>query len=92
MNFIDKDNDPLAVYAAAFRLLHDRSDVLDPARHRREIDKSRLCPCGDDLCKRCLADSRRSPENHRGDMVTLDQAAQHLALTEEMLLPDKFFE
>ena len=92
MDLIDEYDDTLAVHAAAICLLHDRTDVLDPTRHRREIDEFRLCPCGDDLRKRRLADTGRSPENHGGDMVTLDEAAQYLSLSEEVLLPDKFLE
>ena len=92
MDFIDKDNDAFAVHAAAIRLLHDRTDVLDPARHRREIDEFCLRLRCDDLGKRRLSDTGRSPEDHGGDMVAFDETAQHLSLAEKMFLPDKFRE
>ena len=80
MNLIDKDDDALSVHTTAIRFLHHRTDLLDPARHSRERDELRLRTRGDDLRQSRLADAGRSPENHRGDSVTLNEAAQYLPL------------
>jgi len=92
MDLIDKDNDALPVDAAAIRLLHDRADLLDTARHSREVDEFRLRPSGDDAGKRRLANAGRPPEDHGGNVVALDKTPQHFPLAKKVFLSDKVLE
>ena len=92
MDLINKNDDTLPIDAAAIRLLHDRADILNPARHRREVDEFRLRPRGNDAGKRRLANAGWSPEDHRGNVVALDETPQHFPLAEKMLLSDKILE
>ena len=47
---------------------------------------------GDDAGQGGLAAARRPPEDHRGHLVGLDDAAQHAALADQVLLADELVE
>ena len=51
-----------------------------------DIDEARFRMVRDDPCQRRLAYARRTPEDHGRHRVLLDDAAQHSALPEQMLL------
>ena len=54
--------------------------------------KGGLCLVGDDPRERRFAHARRAPEDHRGNLVALNQAAQHLARAQKMGLAHIFFQ
>ena len=87
MDLIDEKNRALAVRRVLLRLLHDRADLLDAARHGGKVDKASLRLPRDDACERRLADARRPPEDHREDLVLGDELPEHLSLAHEVLLP-----
>ena len=68
---------------------HHLLDLLDAARHRRELDEAGLGGLGNDLGQRGLAHARRTPEDHRAGVVALDLHAQRLAGTDQVLLPEQ---
>ena len=90
VNLVDKDDGALAVAAVVLRLLHHRANLLDAAGDGREVDEFGPGVVGDHPGKAGFAHPRRPPEDHRGDAVALNQAAQHLAGAQQVLLPDKF--
>src|SRR5262252_3990699 len=92
MNFVDKDDRAGAVLTCAVGVRHDLLDFLDPGKHRREFDELGLSNTCDDLRQGCFTGARRTPENHRARIITLDLNAQRFARANEMLLADKFFE
>ena len=92
VDFVHKDDRPCAVDTVFFRLLHDLADFLDAAGDGGEIDERGLGPQGDDPGNCGFADAGRTPEDHGGNDVRLDQAAQYLARTQQMLLAGDFIQ
>ena len=87
MNLVDEEDRALAVRRVLLRLLHDRANLLDAARHGGKVDETSLRLPRNDACERRLADARRSPEDHREDLVLGDELREHLSLAHEVLLP-----
>ena len=87
MNLVDEEDRALAVRRVLLRLLHDRANLLDAARHGGKVDETSLRLPRNDACERRLADARRSPEDHREDLVLGDELPEHLSLAHEVLLP-----
>ena len=85
--FVHEDDGSGAVSSVVLRLLHDGADVFDGARDRGERDERGLRVRGDDVRQRCFAHARRPPENHGGQMVAFDEAAQYLPRPHKMPLP-----
>ena len=79
----------------AVRLLHHRADVLDPGRHRGQLDELAVGGGRDEVGERRLARARRAPEDRRegtgrtaaaGDEPPERAAGtQHLALAADLL-------
>ena len=86
VDLVHKDDGLFAVAAVVVRLLHDGADLLDAAGHRRKVDKGGPGLVGNDVGQRRFAHPRRAPEDHGGKGVLLDDAAQHLAGADQMLL------
>ena len=63
VNFVDKDDGPLAKPRLFIRPLHDRADFLDAAGHSRKSDETGFCRMGDDLCKGCLSHAGRAQKS-----------------------------
>ena len=76
----------------AFRLVHDFLNLLDPACYRAEINKFSLCLSCNNPCQSRLSNPRRSPENHGGNHILIDQPAQYLSFTDQVLLPYKLIQ
>ena len=92
MDLVDEDDRPHAHQAVVLRLLHHGADLLDAARDGGKVDKFRARPVRDDLRERGLADAGRAPEDHRGDLVALDQAAKYFARANQVRLAGELFE
>ena len=90
MDLVHEHDRALAEAAVVLRLLHDLLDLLDAAGDGGKVDERRPGLVRDDARERGLAHAGRPPEDHGGDLVVLDQAAQHLARPEQMGLADKF--
>src|SRR5262249_3162994 len=69
-------------------ILHDATEISDACGDSAKGDEAGVGDAGDDGGKGGLAAARRSPENHRGNAVTLNGAAERPAWGEQVLLPD----
>ena len=87
VDLVDEQDGLFPKAAALVRLFHHFLDLLDAAGDGGEIDEARFRMVRDDPCQRRLAYARRTPEDHGRHCVLLDDAAQHSALPEQMLLP-----
>ena len=92
VDFIDEHDGLFPVAAVIIRLLHDCADFLDAAGDGGKINKGGLGSVGDDARQRRLAHARRPPEDHRRNLVALDQPPQYLPLSQQMTLPHIFFQ
>ena len=92
VDFIDKKDGLLTVSAVLLGFFHHLADLFDAAGHGGKADKGRLGAVGDDLRQGGFAHAGRSPEDHRGDVVALQQAAEDLAFPQQMALTDKFLQ
>ena len=92
MDFVDEDDRARAVLAGAFGIGHHLLDFLDAREHGGKLDEFGLGDAGDNFCERGFARAGRPPEDHGAGIVTLDLHAQRLARTDQVLLPDEFFE
>ena len=79
-----------AEQAAALGALHDGADLFDARGDGGKVDKFRLGAPGNDAGEGGLAHARRAPEDHRADLVALDQPPQHLAFAQKVRLTRKF--
>ena len=73
MNFVDKNNRLVAEAARLFRHGHDVFNFFDARQHRAEWNERRLRHSRDGLGERRLADARRSPQDHRWNLVALNR-------------------
>ena len=90
VDLIHEHDRALAEAAVVLRLLHDLPDLLDAAGDGGKVDERGLGAVGDDAGERGLAHAGRAPEDHGADAVALDQAAQHLALAQQVGLAGEF--
>ena len=92
VDLVHEHDRALAKASVILRLLHDLFDLLDAAGDGGKVDERRLGLVRNDARERSLAHAGRPPEDHGGDLVVLDQAAQYLARPKQMSLAGKFFE
>jgi hypothetical protein len=92
VDLIDEEDGAGAEFRRFFGVDHDLLDLLDAGEHGGELDEAGAGDVGDDAGEGGLADSGRSPEDHRGRVVALDLNAERLAGGEEMLLADVLVE
>ncbi len=92
MDLVDEDDGPGAVLARPLGIGHHLLDFLDAGQHRGKFDELGVGHARDDFGQRGFADARRSPEEQRAGVVTLDLDAQGLAGSEDVLLADKLIE
>ena len=92
MDLVHKNNSPAAGQPNLLCLLHHLADFLNAAGNGAEIDEFRLRLSGDDAGKGGFSHAGRPPENHGADAVLIDQAAQHLSLSDQMFLSHKFLQ
>src|SRR5262245_43527145 len=93
MDFIAEENRaPLCCAPTRFRFLDDLAHARDAFCDGAELNEGRFGAFCDDTRDRGFAGSGRTPEDDTADFVLLDQLAQRLARTEQMLLPDKVVE
>ena len=83
---VHEDDGSGTVASVVLRLLHDGAYVFDGARDSGERDERRFCVRGDDVRQRRFPHARRPPENHGGQMVAFDEAAQYLPRPHKMPL------
>ena len=86
MYLIHKHNGLKSCKSVILRLLHHVLNLLDSAGNSAEINKGGFCPMGNNAGKRGFTDTRRSPEDHRGDHILIKHAPKYLALSHKMLL------
>ena len=86
MDFVDKHDGALPRARFEIGPFHDFADFLDAARHGREVDEHGAGLPRDDAGERGFAHARRAPEDHRLHLVRLDDAPEHLALPDKVLL------
>ena len=87
VDLVHKHDGTLTETAVFLRLLHHGPDLLDAAGHGRKINEGSLGFVCDDPRQGGFADPGRAPEDHGGDLIRLDQSAQHLAGAQQMGLP-----
>ena len=93
MDFVDKQNRFLSGSAKTIGCRGDHTPHFrDIAFHTAQAHEPGVRHVGDDMRKGCLAGPRRPGENHGGQTVGFDRAAQQLARRENMFLADKFLE
>jgi hypothetical protein len=92
MNFVDEQDGACAPGSGLLRVGHDLFDFFYAGEYGGEFDEGGLCGFGDDFRQRGLADTGRSPENHRRRIVALDLYAKRLAWAEKVLLTEELVE
>ena len=92
VDLVHKHQGPEAGAAAQLGPCHDLLDFLDPAGDGAEIHEVGVGPSGDDAGQSGLSDAGRTPEDHRRDLVLVDELAQKLAFSQQVLLAHKGFQ
>src|SRR6185312_1755947 len=92
MDLVDEQDRPRAETRGLFRIDHHLLDLLDAGHHFRKFDERRLRLLGDDLRQGGFAHSRRSPEDDRSGIVTLDLQPKRFSRSKQMLLSEEFFQ
>ena len=87
VNLIDKQQGGLPHDPIGLRLLHDLFDLFDAAGHSAEVNEVGSGLSCDNPGQRSLSNSRRAPEDHGGHLVLLNELAQNLSLSQQVLLP-----
>src|SRR5579859_844189 len=90
MDFVHEHNGALAGVGLVFGGSHHFLDFLDACKDGAEGDKFRTCEAGDQTRESGFAAARRTPEEHRGDLVIFDLLAKRFAWAEKLFLADKF--
>ena len=90
VNLVGKQNRAHAHFPLFFRLNHHVFNFFDSAGNRAELNKRSVGMVRDDPRKSCFADTGRSPEDHRRNLVGFNQAAQQLSFSDQVLLTDIF--
>ena len=78
--------------AVPLRLSHHFLNFLNSACNGGKIHEGGLCPVGDDPGQSGLSHTGRSPEYHGTHHVLINNPAQHLSLTQKVLLAHKFLQ
>jgi hypothetical protein len=92
VHFIDKHDRPRAVMPRRFRTRHYFLDFLDARHYRAERNEFGLRAASDHTGESRLPAPRRTPEEHRCEIVALNLNAQRLAGSKKVFLPDEFIE
>ncbi len=92
MDFVDEDDGALAAVGFVFGGGHDFLDFLDAGEDGAEGDEFRAREAGNHSRERGFAAARRTPQEHRGDLVVFDLLAERFAGAEEFFLADEFVE
>jgi hypothetical protein len=93
MNFVnEKDRSFSEMLPVCFRAIEHLAYILDAGGYGTELKEIGLSLARNYACKRRLAAPRGSPQNHRWDLVILDQYLQRPPLTEQVFLSDKLGE
>ena len=92
VDLVDEEDGAGAEFGGFFGVNHDLLDLLYAGEDGGELDEAGAGDVGDDAGEGGLADSGRSPEDHRGGVVALDLDAEGLAGGEDMLLADVLIE
>jgi NAD(P)-dependent dehydrogenase (short-subunit alcohol dehydrogenase family) len=82
---VDIDRETAEKTAAACTLYHF-THVLDTRSHRTQCKEWRIHTLGNDIGKRSLTHSRRSPKNERRDSLAIYHASYHSPLAHKMSL------
>src|SRR5688572_25591368 len=90
VNLIDEQNRALSKPPGLFRHGHDVLDLFYSRKNCAEENEGRLGHVGDDLSQRGLSDSRRSPKDHGGNLVSLNRGAEGFSRTKKMILTQHF--
>ena len=91
MNLIYKEEwRALVEQMLALGTLDDLTHLLHARRDGRECEKRTLKRCRDEFGEGGLADTRRPPQNERGDVARLEEFAEYAIGADQMLLADVF--
>ena len=93
MDFVDEQDCFLTRGAQAVgRRSNDAAHFRDVAFNPADAHELRMCHIGDDVGQRRFARARRPREDHRGQTIGFDCAAQEFARSENMFLADKLLQ
>ena len=92
MDLVDEEDGPFAEPAVVLGLFHNAADFLDAAGDGAEVDEGGFGAACDDAGEGCFAHAGRAPEDHGGDAVGVDELAQDLAFSEQVVLAGEFFQ
>ena len=73
MDLVHKQHSSSAHLTPHFRFIHYFFDLLDATCHRAEIDKLCFRLSGNNTCKSRFSHSRRSPKDHRRNLISLNE-------------------
>ena len=92
MHLVHEDDGAASGAARVLGGGHDVLDFANAAEHRAEGHELGMGAARDQARQRRLAAARRTPQDHRAELIVLDGHAQRLAGTEQSLLADEFVE
>ena len=93
VDLVDEEDGAEVLGGAYLAGLLDRlPEVGDAGGDGGDADEVRLREAGDEPRERRLAGAGRAPEHHGGHLAGADGALQHVALAEEVALPDVLLE
>ena len=78
--------------ATSFGFFDDFADPGDAVDYGAELDEFSVGVLGNQACDRRLAATRRAPEDAAADITPSNGIAQGTTRSQEMLLPDAFFQ
>src|SRR5262249_52779522 len=81
-----------AVLPRSLSFRHHLLDFLDARKHRGKLHELRFRQPRDDLGQRRLSGSRRSPENQRPSIVSLNLTAERLPWSDQVFLSYKLIQ
>src|SRR5262245_397687 len=91
MDLIDKEDGALARRAQELGgVLDDSAQIGDACRYRCQGDEARMRRGGDDAGEGGLAAARWPPEDHRGNLVAFQRAAQRAPGRQQVILSQYF--
>ena len=92
VDLVDEEQRSFAKLALGARRLEHLAQVGDARLDRRELLEMKIGLLGKEPRHRGLAGARRPPEDYRAEPASLDHAAQHALLAQEMILADHLAE